>query len=319
MSANACLTSSAMFSSRQRGQTRRATAVDFTSTGGGIGAALKAASIAVGGGSKLIQSRDPTFLSLRAAIDALADSLQSAVTAAATSDASWTSVATSHAAFSEAVAAATRATKAPSMVKRPHKEDDEDDAVAGAARFARAVADNAGPGPAGCKSTLHYNSLDQVHRFVEHLRGMQDRVKEMSKAHTDFVGAEGKLRTFEAKAAQTQMVPNAEIAARLTEKRDLAEKMYVAMVGRLIERMRAALDKKELVLTILRSAFWLQQARLHEALGTTQQPSTDAARATEPLLVSVNIMAGLHPPSSMYTALNPRFQVDTTQTTTGTA
>jgi hypothetical protein len=294
-----------MFSNWQRGHIRR-TSLDVESSGG-IGAALKAATIAVGGGPKLVEPRDPSFVSLRAQIDALVAALSTALTAAAAADATWAAVAADQAAFADAVAAAELdADAAPSMARRPRREDVADDGVAGTAVFARAVADNAGPGPGGRKPTLHYAALDQVRRYVEHLRSVQARVKDLAKAHTDFVSAETKLRTHENKAAVAQVPGNPEVTTRLLEKRDLNEKMYRAMLSRLNERMTAALAKKENALALLRSAFWLQQARLQEALCAAQQAATDAARATEPLLVSVSIMSGLQPPNSMYAALNPR-------------
>lgn len=274
------------------------------SDGGGSSntSAQSSASSAFMNFKRLPEPTDPEYVTLKASIDALAESLDAGLAAAKAVDGAWTKLSAEQAGFAEAVHHADRHASG-------RAAKDGLDAARALGRAAGALNSSQGVGPAsnGGKTRIpaHVVALEQVKRYLAHLVAIQGRYRDVWKAKAEYTSQASKAQQLR----QRSNAGNAAATAKLsgaTEKRDQAGKLYNAMLTRLIERMQAVLERKDEAISLLNNAFWLQQARIQTQMGQAQQPAYDAARATEPLLVSSNIMLGLHNPASMFTALDLR-------------
>jgi hypothetical protein len=285
-----------MFSLMRGSRSNEGLSDGAASVGGGGGAlqALKAASFA----SRYPEPTDPEYVSLKASTDALADALDAALAQARAVDASWARLAADHAAFAAALHAADR-----------HDDALRDGRAAalGLAKAAAALTSTQGVNPAANggrrRNAAHAVALDQVRRYVAHLRAIQGRYRDVCKAKAEYEGCAAKVQSLK---GRPQTASTAAGLQKYGERHALSDKIYHAMLDRLIERMRLAMERKPQALALIGNAFWLQQSCLHAEMGCVQEPVYDAARATEPLLVSCNLMQGLAAPSSMFAALDTR-------------
>lgn len=259
--------------------------------------ALKAA----GFSARYPEPTDPEYVRLRAATDALTEALEAALARAKAVDGAWSKLASEQAAFASALQVADR---------RDEALRDGPAAAAGLAKAAAGMTSTQGINPAsngGRRRNLpHSVALEQVRRYLAHLKAIQGRYRDVCKAKAEYDGFAAKVTTLK---GRPQNASNAASLAKYTERATQSGKMYDAMLARLIERMGAAMDRKSCALSMINNAFWLQQARLHTQMGQVQEPAYDAARATEPLLVSSNLVEGLTAPSGMFTALDTRVVV----------
>lgn len=261
------------------------------SSDGGVLGALKAAA------SRHSEPNDPEYLALKTSIASLADILEAGLGHAKTVDASWARLATDQAAFAATLQNADRKSAALR------------DGPAACTAFSKALL--------ACRSTLgvgaaanggrrqnhsHTVAYEQARQYLAHLRAIQARYRDLAKARTEFEAAAAKAATARARA------PRGDLATlqKAEERCASAERMYAAMLLRMTERMKAAEGRRGQAVTMLNNAFWMQQACIHSEMGSAQEPAYDAAHATEPMLVSCNLMEGLAAPSQMFTALDTR-------------
>lgn len=250
-------------------------------------------------GLRYSEPTDPEYLALKTSLASLADILEAGLAHAKTVDASWARLCTDQAAFAATLQAADR--KSPALRDGPG-------ACAAFSKSLVSTRSNIGVGAAATggrkQAYSHSVAFEQVRRYLTHVRALQARYRDLAKARTEFDG-EGK----KAAAARAKGVGGAGGVAALQKAEDRAgqtERMYTAMLRRMMERLRAAEGKKDDAVQMLNNAFWMQQKCIHGQMGSAEEPAFDAASATEPMLVSCNLLEGLAAPSQMFTALDTR-------------
>jgi hypothetical protein len=234
--------------------------------------------------SRSNEPSDPEYMSLRVTVDATVTSLVDALAHIDAVQKAWRTIADGHVSLCVAVASAEGA-PAPRRCEG---------AVA-AKVFAQSVARNSDKRQAAS----HLHAYVQVRRYLEHLRGIQSRFPDIAKAKSEYETHRRKVRGLESRN-QSNGSANLEHTRECEER---ARSMYFAMLSRLIERMRAAVEKRTVAFDLMQHAFWLQQSTFHRAMAVSELVVIDTARATEPVVVSTNLLEGLSPPDTMFSSL----------------
>lgn len=254
--------------------------------------------------SRLPEPSDPEYVSLKTAIDLLADFLQALLEQAAVVDSAWNSLA----AAQESVARVLATTDPSNHFSREYMQD-----ARGYSKIVATMAPPAGkdvtavpallrPGPDG-RIAPYAVGFWQVRRFLAHLRAIQARYRDVCKAKAEFISCNNKLRSTEQRHGSNTSAGNMQ---RYKTKCEMAEKTYHMMQARVKEFMAAAAGKRERAIKIATNSFWLQQASLYGEMGRCLQSPYDAGCATEPLLISVDLMDGLIPPTNMFASVSLR-------------
>jgi hypothetical protein len=233
--------------------------------------------------SRPSEPSDPEYTSLCASIDAVVSCLDEALTHVRTVEKAWAGVARGQAALCVTVA-----TGGGALIPR------KTEGALAAKTFGQAVARNTEIG-----QMTHLHAYDQVRRYLEHLRGIQQRFADVGKAKAEFEALVRRVRAVEGRS-QANASPN---LGEIRESKERARVMYFAMLSRVIERMRAAVERRSVALDLVQHAFWLQQSAFHRAMASAETTVMDTARATEPFVVSTTLMEGLSAPESMFSSL----------------
>jgi hypothetical protein len=234
--------------------------------------------------SRSREPSDPEFMSLRVSVDATVKSLVEALAHIDAVEKAWRTIAHGHVSLCVAVATAGGA-PAPRRCEG---------AVAAKA-FAQVVSRNSDK----CQAASHLHAYEQVRRYLDHLRGIQRRFPDVVKAKSEYETLGRRVRALEGRNLSSG-------SSNLEHWRECEERarfMYFAMLARLIERMRAAVEKRTVALDLMQHAFWFQQSSFHKAMAVSESAVIDSARATEPVIVSTNLMEGLSAPDSMFSSL----------------
>jgi hypothetical protein len=233
--------------------------------------------------SRPSEPSDPEYTSLRASIDAVVSCLDEALTHVHAVEKAWAGIARGQAALCVTVATG-------GGVLTPRKTE----GALAAKAFGQAVARNTEIG-----QMTHLHAYEQVRRYLEHLRGIQQRFADVVKAKAAYEVLVRKVRAIEGRN-QANTSPN---LSEIREGKERARAMYFAMLSRVIERMRTAVERRSVALDLVQHAFWLQQSAFHRAMASAETTVMDTARATEPVVVSTTLMEGLSAPESMFSSL----------------
>lgn len=147
------------------------------------------------------------------------------------------------------------------------------------------------------KATVVPEAMDQLTRFLGHVRALQERYGDVRKMKQECDAYAARLRVVQARAS------SAETVGRAQAKFDKGQEVYEGMVRKMAERMAEANGRTPEVVSTVHYLYWLLQERATAKLMESTEVEMSAANAAEPALCYVTFCKGLRSPGSIFKAL----------------
>lgn len=238
----------------------------------------------------MAEPSNPDYLAQKHKLDHLASFLGAALSALAETMAAWTSVAKQQSHFAALVAQ--------SGTERRGRVGGREN-CARAARVTAVCARELGVGV--MKEGVVPDVMEQLRKFLGHVRGLQERQRDVKKVKREYDVAATRLRQTRGKFGG-----GGEAVARAVERYERGRELYEGMVRRMAERMGEANGRMGEVVRTVHYLFWLIQERASTALYEATEVEMSRANAAEPALCYVGFCQGLKSPANMFHGLELR-------------
>lgn len=247
-------------------------------------------------GHRVAEPSNPDYLAQKHKLDHLASFLGAALSALAETMAAWTSVAKQQSHFAALVAQSGTETRG-SIGGREN--------CARAARVTAVCARELGGGV--MREGVVPDVMEQLRKFLSHVRGLQERQRDVKKMKREYDMASTRLRQTRGKFGG-----GGEAVARAVERYERGRELYEGMVRRMAERMAEANGRMGEVVQTVHYLFWLIQERASNALYESTEVEMSRANAAEPALCYVEFCKGLKSPANMFHGLDLRSESERT-------